>query len=117
MLALVVTEKLASDKIKGTFTRQLCDNTNALSWVLKKRSRFPEMNALVKELVLMRNNGNYLIRSGYITSGANTKADELSRVMNIKRIHINDSEVRVWHQPLKIWLRAYFRERAHGSFF
>ena len=77
LLALYITEMMASDDLRDSFTVQLCDNTNCIAWVNKARCKFQPLHILIRGIQTRRKHFNYNIATKYIPSVANHTADFL----------------------------------------
>ena len=119
LLALILTEVLAREKLPGFFHIQRTDNMNVRAWMRKKRCKFDPLDILLQEIFRVRAEKNYRVQTYYISSEKNTLADLLSRDPTVEYVSVRGRRVKVTDKPGRVFLEWFFKKAAalDGVFF
>ena len=97
--------------LRGKRIRINCDNTAAISWILKSRgsNKSPVAESLIKIFVLFCISLDITLVPRHIPGRLNLKADQLSRMLHLQEAWLADSEI---DTKMEIWWSGLSREVA-----
>ena len=97
--------------LRGKRIRINCDNTAAISWILKSRgsNKSPVAESLIKIFVLFCISLDITLVPRHIPGRLNLKADQLSRMLHLQEAWLADSEI---DTKMEIWWNGLSKEVA-----
>ena len=107
-LAAIITEVLASPRLKRSTAYMLIDSVVAASWLRKLRTRRPDCEKYQVAMISRRFKMRYAIKPVRIPGKSNVIADDLSR-KPLEFVQLHGKAVRVFEPSIKSTAEAMFR--------